>query len=175
VSTTGSTGATAHTTATAVSGGSGSCTDHIRDGEETDIDCGGPTCPPCGLEQICLSDQDCGSGACDATTSTCVASSCIDHRMDGGETDIDCGGPNDCLRCEKGQGCLVASDCDAMFCDGLSHNCVPNRCGDHLQDGVETDIDCGGANACSRCLPGKKCFVNSDCSVGHSCSGGMCI
>jgi hypothetical protein len=38
------------------------CTDHARDGNETDVDCGGPLCPPCGSNQLCNSNTDCQAG-----------------------------------------------------------------------------------------------------------------
>jgi hypothetical protein len=41
-----------------------SCVDNKTDGDETDIDCGGPTCPKCGAGQICQVDGDCRGGSC---------------------------------------------------------------------------------------------------------------
>lgn len=40
------------------------CKDHRRDGEETDIDCGGSFCPPCGAGKKCGRARDCQSGLC---------------------------------------------------------------------------------------------------------------
>ena len=34
------------------------------DGAETDLDCGGGSCAPCGGGKRCLADEDCASGAC---------------------------------------------------------------------------------------------------------------
>jgi hypothetical protein len=39
------------------------CSDHIRDGDETDVDCGG-SCLLCGLGRMCQSDVDCATGSC---------------------------------------------------------------------------------------------------------------
>lgn len=44
--------------------GAGSCKDGIKNGQETDVDCGGPTCPTCGLGKICLGATDCQSADC---------------------------------------------------------------------------------------------------------------
>jgi hypothetical protein len=40
----------------------GSCTDGILNGQETGVDCGGPTCPPCPAGQGCSTTSDCGPG-----------------------------------------------------------------------------------------------------------------
>ncbi|WP_081077670.1 YncE family protein [Burkholderia stagnalis] len=40
------------------------CTDNMQNGQETDIDCGGPACPKCGLSRRCLIDSDCASNHC---------------------------------------------------------------------------------------------------------------
>jgi hypothetical protein len=42
------------------------CTDNVLNGAETDVDCGGPTCPNCANGEACLADNDCQSGACTA-------------------------------------------------------------------------------------------------------------
>jgi hypothetical protein len=41
-----------------------SCRNGIQDGTETDIDCGGPSCPPCLPSQECLLPRDCTSLLC---------------------------------------------------------------------------------------------------------------
>jgi hypothetical protein len=40
-----------------------------------------------------------------------------------------------------------------------------DHCGDIMQDGDETDVDCGGAT-CSKCGSTKKCMINGDCASG---------
>ncbi len=42
----------------------GSCKDLIKDGQETDVDCGGPICPACGNGKTCNGAMDCQSGNC---------------------------------------------------------------------------------------------------------------
>ncbi|MBI4703099.1 MAG: hypothetical protein HY744_18435 [Deltaproteobacteria bacterium] len=42
------------------------CDDKVKDGQETDVDCGGPSCPGCGLGKACSQGSDCASGACTA-------------------------------------------------------------------------------------------------------------
>jgi hypothetical protein len=41
-----------------------SCTDFVKNAQETDVDCGGPTCAKCSFGKICLSGADCASGQC---------------------------------------------------------------------------------------------------------------
>lgn len=51
---------------------------------------------------------------------------------------------------------------------------VVNTCNDGKQDGVETDVDCGGNGNCpTRCVDGGKCKVNGDCS-NQNCISGIC-
>ena len=52
--------------------------------------------------------------------------------------------------------------------------CQELTCDDGLQNGVETDIDCGGpCRDLSPCLDGQGCEVNDDCE-SLSCSEGVC-
>jgi len=43
---------------------SGPCSNGFQDGNETDKDCGGGTCAPCGAYQYCSVGSDCMSGSC---------------------------------------------------------------------------------------------------------------
>lgn len=54
----------------AVDTGPGSCTDAVKNGTETDVDCGG-TCAPCAVGKACLVDQDCVGTVCGTTSKTC--------------------------------------------------------------------------------------------------------
>jgi hypothetical protein len=219
-----------------------SCDDNVMDGMETDVDCGGPVCRGCGVSQACLVNSDCGTApgcdpvhgcACDGTTNRCVYDHCVDHKLDEGETAIDCGGgtctgcpPGDacnvdadcgaygvagcnqtysgcfcdgisftcvdthcvdhkldveetaidcgggiCPGCGLGQACLIDEDCASSACDGVSLVCVSDPCDDHRQDGVETDVDCGGTT-CSRCPAGDRCITTSDCAPPLTCNPG---
>ena len=44
------------------------CKDGAKNGEETDVDCGGPSCPPCANGKSCLARRDCTSLVCAGTT-----------------------------------------------------------------------------------------------------------
>jgi hypothetical protein len=99
-----------------------SCTDGVKNGSETGVDCGG-TCPACaptctdGVKNGSETGVDCG-GTCPACAPTCT-----DGVKNGTETGVDCGGT-----------------CPA---------CAPT-CTDGIKNGMETGIDCGGTcPACS--------------------------
>jgi len=88
------------------------CRDRVRDGDETDVDCGG-SCQPCWTAKQCMRPEDCQSKACDA--GACRAPSCSDGVRDGFESDIDCGGS--CPKCAVGQVCAADFDCANNNCD----------------------------------------------------------
>ncbi len=46
------------------SGVTNQCQDGVRDGNETDVDCGGNSCPKCARDQACSADGDCKTGTC---------------------------------------------------------------------------------------------------------------
>src|SRR5688572_23304953 len=48
--------------------GGDTCSDGVQNGDETDVDCGGPDCSPCADGGACLVDGDCESGTCDNGT-----------------------------------------------------------------------------------------------------------
>lgn len=92
-----------------------SCMNNVKDGLETDRDCGGPICAPCIVGKICVSRSDCESRDCLA--SHCQPPTCTDGQLNGTETDIDCGGDT-CLTCANGRLCCAASDCGSSHCVG---------------------------------------------------------
>ncbi len=104
----------------------------------------------------------------DAATDT-TPSFCMSLMKDGNETDVDCGGGNDCARCALGKGCILDTDCvKGSQCT----NKVCSLCHDSTTDGDETDTDCGG-KACGGCAVGKRCNLGSDCTSG-TCTGNAC-
>jgi hypothetical protein len=94
------------------------CHDRVKDGSETDLDCGGG-CVPCPEGRTCTVGGDCDSQTCASTT--CTAPSCSDGIENGFEADLDCGGI--CTtRCATGQQCIEDLDC-------VSQNCFQGKCG----------------------------------------------
>lgn len=98
------------------------CSDGIKNGTETGIDCGGISCPPCptctdGLKNGNETGVDCGGSGCPSCPT------CTDGIKNGTETGIDCGG----------SGCPACPTCT-----------------DGIKNGTETGIDCGGTT-CKPC------------------------
>jgi hypothetical protein len=118
------------------------CMDGVQNGTETGIDCGGAACAACPV-------------------------TCFDGLKNGTETDIDCGGNVCAANCAVTQGCAFNVDCASNNC-GLQ-GCQPaGTCSNAIQDGTETDKNCGGL-ACSACTVGLKCLINGDCA-SKSCN-----
>ncbi|MCB9867668.1 MAG: hypothetical protein H6816_13665 [Phycisphaerales bacterium] len=145
-----------------------SCTDGNLNGSETDVDCGGGTCPACSNGFNCLAGSDCISTVCMA--GVCQPPSCTDSLQNGSETDVDCGG-GVCPPCAPGFGCLVGTDCTSFICSGAT--CQASSCSDGVQNGGETGVDCGGP--CPACgLPlGASCLMDSACASSF-CVDGVC-
>jgi len=133
----------------------GPCSNGVQDGDETDIDCGGSTCPACLDGAACVGDGDCQSVFCSARQLcapvdgrvTCgtegeEGASCGDCLRNGDETDVDCGGDS-CHPCRQGKSCVADADC-------LGGSCV--------------------MNACALGATGMDCYANADCASG-SCLG----
>lgn len=146
-----------------------SCFDGVRNGDETDTDCGGPTCAArCEDFARCTLRGDCQSDVC--IGGTCIAPSCNDGVRNGDETGNDCGGPT-CQGCSLGQACLAEADCAEGTCNGGF--CVADHCFNGVRDVNETDVDCGGAD-CAPCLPGSRCRGDRDCDMA-TCLDGFCL
>ena len=149
-----------------------SCFDTIRNGSESDVDCGG-ACPGCPTGANCRLNGDCGSGVC--IGAMCQAPSCSDGLTNGDETGRDCGGDT-CDPCEVGEGCDDGDDCETMSCaDGL---CAPPGCTDGVMNGDETGVDCGGACPAG-CEGGTTCVEASDCislmCIMETCITELCV
>jgi hypothetical protein len=108
---------------------------------------GGKFCDGNGMCFPCLKAAD-----CTATGTVCATATCSMNK---------CGTMNT----------ASGTDCSAEMaggkCDGMG-KCAPPSCTNGMQDGTETDIDCGGS--CSPCADTKKCKVAADCIDGV-CSG----
>jgi hypothetical protein len=100
--------------------GSSSCTDKIKNGSETDVDCGGGICPPCSVSKACAIPTDCKSLFCSAFDKTCTGT-CTDGEQGPGESDVDCGAL--CGACAHGKKCGTSADCAS----GVP--CVSGLCG----------------------------------------------
>lgn len=93
---------------------------------------------------------------------------CFDGRINGDETDRDCGGS--CPGCMDGDDCAEDTDCLSGACTGGV--CGEPTCDDGSRNQGETDIDCGGT-VCAACSEGRGCQRNDDCE-SDVCRGGTC-
>jgi hypothetical protein len=154
-----------------------SCTDGVKDGAETDVDCGGGTCPKCADAKACLVGTDCVDAVCGADK-TCSAPSCTDGLKNGAETDVDCGGGT-CPKCADTKACLAGTDCVDAVCDAVAMTCSAPSCTDKVKNGAETDVDCGGGT-CPKCADTKACLAGTDCvdavcdAVAKTCTAPSC-
>lgn len=90
-----------------------SCTDGMRSGDETDVDCGG-SCARCKAGRGCGRNDDCESKVCSG--GACAGPTCFDGVMNGDETDVDCGGAK-CAACKVGSACSRNQECESFVCD----------------------------------------------------------
>jgi hypothetical protein len=141
------------------------CTDNIKNGSETDIDCGG-SCGDCADGKACSVAVDCLSSICNGNV--CQVPACNDGVKNGTETDVDCGGS--CGDCAIGKACSVAGDCVSFVCN--LNVCRMETCNDAVKNGTETDVDCGGV--CGGCAIGQACSGASDC-MSSVCTNNVCI
>ncbi|MCX6706546.1 MAG: hypothetical protein NT001_00165 [Candidatus Woesearchaeota archaeon] len=148
-----------------------SCSDLKKNGDETDLDCGG-SCSPCELTMACIGDSDCKSNYCSG--GICKETTCTDAIKNGPlnriESDIDCGGYCSVLgfKCDPGKECGMDDDCKTGFCNPDIGKCAESTCTDGLKGPDEGDVDCGGT-----CL--EKCSIDSGCIINDDCLTGNCI
>jgi len=104
-----------------------SCHDGIRNGDESDIDCGGSCVAACGDGDHCFADSDCASGVCgsDSRCATVVVISCSDGIRNGDESDVDCGGSCGAT-CDLGFNCGADADCKSGTICGVDSRCSPD-------------------------------------------------
>ncbi len=158
------------------------CDDGEANGDETDVDCGGPDCSPCAPGQMCDGNGDCAAQACAA--GECVLPACDD--------DDDCAGAADACtraRCGPGFTCVVEPDHEGEPCeDGVTCS-IESTC----QDGVCTAtlmVDCTAFDSpCTAglCDPlegacfavntpdGTACDDGDGCTRNSACEGGSCV
>ena len=139
----------------AADGGVPSCTDSVKNANETDVDCGGGTCPPCSIGEGCIVGTDCETHACNAVH-VCVPALCNDMVQNAGESDLDCGGP-DCLPCAVGLKCNQPEDCVSLACDGgiCTGECTPGekQCAGNIPQTCSATWHWNSAAACEGAAP----------------------
>jgi hypothetical protein len=106
--------------------GEGSCVECTLDAHcQKPQTCGAVKAHHCGCAPIpCATlGLTCGFEADDGCGDTL---NCNDLKQNGGETDVDCGGPDRAcsIRCNADKKCLEDTDCAEMNCDALTKRCT---------------------------------------------------
>jgi len=116
----------------------------------------GPGKSSCVVETDCLDGYSCVNGLCEpaCAPATCGMNQC-NMISDG------CGGQLDCGGCATGEVCS-ANQCGPR----------PQHCTNNVQDGTESDKDCGGD--CDGCANGQRCYSTNDCAAG-TCENQTCL
>jgi hypothetical protein len=120
--------------------------------------------------------EPCTSGVCDPMTNKCLDPQCTDGVVNGGETDVDCGG-NDmamgmlkCPRCKNDKKCKEPTDCESKFCGtptmgagggGGAGGMGAGGAGDTCQP-CGADVDCGTPLVDHYCDPGADAMKPDD-------------
>ncbi len=144
--------------------GFGDCDMSASNGCETDTRATAAHCGACG--RLCPArphaTATCAAGACGIA---CEAGwgDCDGDAMNGCETDLSTSAMH-CGRC--------GNACDSRVCVGGA--CQAPSCSDRVQNGAETDVDCGGASTCPRCDLCRACRANADCGAGTCSAAGRC-
>jgi Cellulose binding domain len=115
------------------------CTDLVKNGDETAVDCGG-SCAPCAKGPDCTVGKDCASGVC--RDGACAPARCDDGIKNGSESDVDCG--RGCTPCELERPCVDGDDCASGACDG---RCLST---------VRVELQAGNRDASPVCI--QPCF-----------------
>jgi hypothetical protein len=150
-------------------------TDTVKNGTETDVDCGGGVAKKCAVGKVCAQgNRDCTSLVCGGNV--CVAASANDNVKNGNETDIDCGGPDaGTPRCATSKACLVGTDCLNKVCNAGTKTCSAPTGTDGVKNGDESDVDCGGVQTgAPKCAATKSCNAHTDCLSDGCNAAGKC-
>lgn len=95
-----------------VGAGGGNPNDGVKNGTETDVDCGG-TAKPCEDGKSCNTGTDCQNAICKGNK--CASPAPDDGAKNADETDVDCGGTK-APKCATGKGCATHGDCVSDAC-----------------------------------------------------------
>ncbi|MGE0789279.1 MAG: hypothetical protein AB7S26_26635 [Sandaracinaceae bacterium] len=140
-----------------------SCSDGMRNQDESDVDCGGVCGATCTPTEMCGDNGDCTTNICMGGTCQPMAS-CTDGTMNGSETDVDCGGAM-CNPCDDGEACAANADCMSGFCNAMV--CAATVCGDGTVQGDE-DCDDGSGGT-----PMETATCDDDCTTAMCGDGAV--
>jgi hypothetical protein len=126
----------------------GDCSQDVCDGS-------GAVVPAALASDVPIDGDACTRDSCDGGTpsnpSAAAGTACT---RDGGTV---CDGAGACVECNVGQ------DCASRVCS--DHVCQAPTCDDEVENGSETDVDCGGGS-CALCATNQICLAAGDCESG---------
>lgn len=180
------------------------CQDGVKDGSESDVDCGGPSqaCMRCAVGKSCSGATDCnsaggdvctGAGACCHPSGGCTGGVQCGAGTDNCGQSIMCGNNGACANSGtpfcKG-GCCAAYNDQAGACAGKQCGSIPDGCGTTYQCATcPTGQSCSGAPSYACCagvaqacngVPGCTTVttacgqITCPCPAGAFCYGGSC-
>ena len=116
------------------------CTDGIKNGTETDVDCGGGSCPRCATGKTCASRNDCASARCAGGTCQTCTNANTDCGTDTGGGMCACRDHESGQRfCTKINGRFFPAGTACSVCQG-GEQCFPINGG---ANGIECILPCG--------------------------------
>lgn len=136
------------------------CSDGVRNGNETDVDCGGPSCPKCADGRACVAGSDCVSGVCSAGVCVEPTPAC--------SAEV-CGAQHGCPACTNGRACAAGTDC-------ASGHCAGGVCVECSNTGHCTGTTASACHAVA-CVSGACTQVVDDTNVpsdGNDCTDDVC-
>lgn len=135
------------------------CTDNQKNGSETDVDCGGASCPKCAPGKVCTGDADCAKGPCQSGICGCTAATCASANSCASALDDGCGNTLDCS-----QSCSMPAICYQSACCTPKAACPSTSCAPALSDGCGGTLDCS-----SNCASGDVCLSSLTCCTPKPC------
>ena len=145
-------------------------TDGVKNGGETDVDCGGGVAPVPPVVDAGAADAGPVSDAGVVKNKGVISGLFTPQIVDGGTTTEPSDGAPPCA---QGKACLVDGDCATLACAPSTRTCVPTSATDGFKDGNETDVDCGGTGGAPPCPSGDACLVTTDCA-SDVCTKDVC-
>jgi hypothetical protein len=157
-----------------------SCANGIKDGDETDVDCGGSTCPLCANGDVCNAGSDCASRVCTANKCTNDVG-CADGTREGFAA---AGTFPNIAACAGGWSVPGLVNTTAPACDHLAGNDSPNAAGtgcnvaDLCQAGwhvcttaAELEAKSNGQGCAAAAITGSAFFVARQSGAGGAQCG----
>ena len=147
-----------------------SCSDGIKNQDETDVDCGGAHCALCPAGKACGGGADCATGlvctmslcsACTASTQCATGQVCLSGA---------CGACTQSTQCMGGLVCMsgACSNCTATSQCASGLVCTSGACG-----ACTMSAQCPGGQVCTSgaCA---ACTASTQCGGGQVCTNGAC-